>query len=164
MQETILPAPTMAHQVSSGLPFGAWPGRRPDTVPQPFAAIVAPQAPCWPARRTAILSAGPPCRNMIAAAGVCSGPCCGIRRHRTQIHTSEERMKNNERFPAPTMAALAFGLAFAASASAADMSFFITSTGGGKGADLGGLAGADRHCQTLANAAGAGGHVWRAYL
>jgi len=73
-------------------------------------------------------------------------------------------MKNNERFPAATMAALAFGLAFAASAGAADMSFFVTSTGGGKGADFGGLAGADRHCQALANAAGAGGHVWRAYL
>jgi len=73
-------------------------------------------------------------------------------------------MKNNERFPAATRATLAFGLAFAASASAADMSFFITSTGGGKGADLGGLAGAYRHCQTLANAACAGGHVWRAYL
>lgn len=73
-------------------------------------------------------------------------------------------MKNNERFPAATMAALAFGLVFAVSAGAADTSFFITSTGGGKGADLGGLAGADRHCQALANAAGAGGHVWRAYL
>lgn len=73
-------------------------------------------------------------------------------------------MKNNERFPAATLAALAFGLALAASAGAADMSFFVTSAGGGKGADLGGLAGADRHCQALANAAGAGGRVWRAYL
>jgi hypothetical protein len=45
-----------------------------------------------------------------------------------------------------------------------DMSFFVTSVGSGKGADLGGLAGADRHCQTLAKAAGAGGHTWRAYL
>jgi hypothetical protein len=79
-------------------------------------------------------------------------------------HISEERMKNNERFPAATMAALACGLAFAASAGAADMSFFITSTGGGKGADLGGLAGADRHCQALASAAGAGGQTWHAYL
>jgi hypothetical protein len=79
-------------------------------------------------------------------------------------NTSEEGMKNNERFQAAPTAALALGLAFAASAGAADMSFFITSTGGGKGADLGGLAGADRHCQALATAAGAGGHVWRAYL
>ncbi len=46
----------------------------------------------------------------------------------------------------------------------ARMSFFITSAGSGKGADLGGLAGADRHCQTLAAAVGAGGKTWRAYL
>ena len=44
------------------------------------------------------------------------------------------------------------------------MTFFITSAGPGKGADLGGLEGADRHCQTLAQAAGAGGKTWRAYL
>jgi len=44
------------------------------------------------------------------------------------------------------------------------MSFFVTSTGKGNGADLGGLAGADRHCQTLATAAGAGHRTWRAYL
>ena len=45
-----------------------------------------------------------------------------------------------------------------------DMTFFVTSVGSGKGADFGGLAGADRHCQTLADAAGAGKHEWRAYL
>jgi len=44
------------------------------------------------------------------------------------------------------------------------MTFFVTSEGSGKGADLGGLAGADRHCQTLANTAGAGKRTWRAYL
>jgi hypothetical protein len=44
------------------------------------------------------------------------------------------------------------------------MSFFITSSGSGKGADLGGLAGADALCQKLAAAAGAGGKTWRAYL
>ena len=44
------------------------------------------------------------------------------------------------------------------------MSFFITSAGPGNGADLGGLEGADKHCQTLAAAAGAGGRTWRAYL
>lgn len=44
------------------------------------------------------------------------------------------------------------------------MSFFITSVGGGNGANLGGLAGADRHCQTLAAAAGAGSKTWRAYM
>jgi len=44
------------------------------------------------------------------------------------------------------------------------MTFFITSTGTGKGADLGGLAGADRYCQSLASMAGAGGRTWRAYV
>ncbi|WP_409970469.1 hypothetical protein [Piscinibacter sp.] len=44
------------------------------------------------------------------------------------------------------------------------VSFFVTSVGTGKGADLGGLDGADRHCQSLATAAGAGGKTWRAYL
>ncbi len=47
---------------------------------------------------------------------------------------------------------------------AEDMSFFITSKGPGDGANLGGLAGADAHCQSLAQAAGAGGKTWRAYL
>ena len=44
------------------------------------------------------------------------------------------------------------------------MSFFVTSAGPGKGADLGGLAGADAHCQSLADAAGSSGKTWRAYL
>ena len=44
------------------------------------------------------------------------------------------------------------------------MSFFVTSTGLGKGGDLGGLDGADKHCQALAQAAGAGNRTWRAYL
>lgn len=45
-----------------------------------------------------------------------------------------------------------------------DMSFFVTSVGPGKGGDLGGLEGADRHCQSLAQAAGGGDRPWRAYL
>lgn len=44
------------------------------------------------------------------------------------------------------------------------LSFFITSAGPGKGADLGGLAGADAHCRSLAGAVGAGHLEWRAYL
>jgi len=44
------------------------------------------------------------------------------------------------------------------------MSFFVTSVGSGKGADLGGLEGADAHCQTLAQAAGVTGKTWHAYL
>jgi hypothetical protein len=45
-----------------------------------------------------------------------------------------------------------------------NMSFFVTSKGPGKGADLGGIAGADAHCQSLAQAVGAGGKTWHAYL
>src|SRR5213596_340399 len=45
-----------------------------------------------------------------------------------------------------------------------EMTFFVTSAGPGKGGDLGGLAGADKHCQMLARAAGAGGKTWHAYL
>jgi hypothetical protein len=44
------------------------------------------------------------------------------------------------------------------------MTFFVTSAGSGMGANLGGLAGADKHCQQLAAAAGAGNRTWRAYL
>src|SRR5258708_6055913 len=45
-----------------------------------------------------------------------------------------------------------------------NMSFFVTSVGSGKGGDLGGLAGADAHCTTLAQAAGSTGKTWHAYL
>jgi hypothetical protein len=45
-----------------------------------------------------------------------------------------------------------------------DMTFFITSIGPGKGADLGGIDGADQHCQSLAKTVGAGNRTWRAYL
>jgi hypothetical protein len=57
-------------------------------------------------------------------------------------------------------------LAACASSPAAknDMSFFVSSRNGGNGANLGGLEGADRLCQSLASAAGAGGRTWRAYL
>lgn len=64
--------------------------------------------------------------------------------------------------PGLVIAAL-FGAA-PAHAQSGEMSFFLTSVGPGNGANLGGLAGADRHCQDLAAAAGAGGKTWRAYL
>jgi hypothetical protein len=44
------------------------------------------------------------------------------------------------------------------------MTFFVSSAGSGRGADFGGLAGADKHCQALATAVGAGDKTWRAYL
>ena len=59
---------------------------------------------------------------------------------------------------------VSLGLSVPAQAQQTTMTFFITSAGPGKGADLGGLEGADRHCQSLAQAAGAGGRTWRAYL
>src|SRR5262245_43422406 len=62
------------------------------------------------------------------------------------------------------IAAIALLAAAGAHAQQKDMTFFITSAGSGKGADLGGLDGADRHCQALAKAAGAGDRQWRAYL
>lgn len=63
-----------------------------------------------------------------------------------------------------TAALLSLGIGGAAQAQQANMSFFVTSVGSGKGGDLGGLEGADRHCQQLARAAGAGAMTWRAYL
>jgi len=56
------------------------------------------------------------------------------------------------------------GAALTQQASTQNMSFFVTSKSPGKGGDLGGLAGADRHCQNLAQTAGAGNRTWRAYL
>src|SRR5205823_12610874 len=63
-----------------------------------------------------------------------------------------------------SIALLAFGVEAAAQTPSSGMSFFVTSTGSGKGADFGGLEGADKHCQTLAAAAGAGSRTWHAYL
>jgi hypothetical protein len=62
------------------------------------------------------------------------------------------------------VASLTIGLCATAQAQTSGMSFFVTSEGSGKGADYGGLVGADKHCQTLAAAAGAGARMWRAYL
>src|SRR6202167_3605979 len=74
-------------------------------------------------------------------------------------------MTSGIRLPLVAAVALA-GLAFTAPAQAqqAAMTFFVTSVGQGNGADLGGLAGADAHCQALAAAAGSTETNWRAYL
>lgn len=74
-------------------------------------------------------------------------------------------MKKNTSLPLLTSAVvLVLAASGAGHAQQNVMTFFVTSVGLGKGADLGGLQGADRHCQTLAQAAGAGGKTWRAYL
>ena len=62
------------------------------------------------------------------------------------------------------VASIALGLTTTAQAQQADMSFFVSSAGKGNGADLGGLAGADAHCQALAKAAGSTSANWAAYL
>ena len=76
-------------------------------------------------------------------------------------------MKNGKQLHAAALVLLLAAVP-AATLHAADakMSFFVTSAGPGKGADLGGLAGADKHCQSLAEAAGgsAGKRTWHAYL
>ena len=61
-------------------------------------------------------------------------------------------------------AALAAGCSSMSGGSSHPMSFFITSSNPGQGGNLGGLAGADAQCQRLADAVGAGGKTWRAYL
>jgi hypothetical protein len=62
------------------------------------------------------------------------------------------------------IALITLGVSIDVHAQQADMSFFVTSVGPGKGGDLGGLNGADAHCQSLAQAVGAGNKTWRAYL
>jgi hypothetical protein len=59
---------------------------------------------------------------------------------------------------------LSLGASAPVQAQQSAMSFFVTGVGLGKGGDLGGLEGADRYCQSLAQAAGAGSKTWRAYL
>jgi hypothetical protein len=65
---------------------------------------------------------------------------------------------------ATTALVVALLVAPSAQAQSADMTFFVTSNGPGKGADLGGLDGADAQCQKLAQAGGAAAKTWRAYL
>ena len=64
----------------------------------------------------------------------------------------------------PLAACLALFCVAPVAAQPANMTFFVTSHGPGKGADLGGLAGADKHCQELAASVGAGAKTWHAYL
>jgi hypothetical protein len=63
-----------------------------------------------------------------------------------------------------TAVSLAAFAAPPAQAQSGSASFFLTSAGPGKGADLGGIDGADKHCQSLAQSAGAGAKTWHAYL
>src|SRR5262249_36010938 len=86
--------------------------------------------------------------------------------------TSQERphmlpeLRLNVKILSPILAVAAFGMLASTSvfAQQAQMSFFVTSAGLGKGGDLGGLSGAAAPCQSVAQAAGAGRKTWRAYL
>lgn len=70
----------------------------------------------------------------------------------------------NNTFKKTVWGVSALFLAVSAQAADSSMSFFVTSTGLGSGADLGGLEGADAHCVALATQAGAGKRDWKAYL
>jgi len=77
----------------------------------------------------------------------------------------EDQMNSTIRLAVFALSALlVLGVSAGSPAQQANMTFFVTSAGPGKGADLGGLAGADRICQQLAQAVGAGTHTWHAYL
>lgn len=81
------------------------------------------------------------------------------------MHRSPPTSRGAPRACAAAAAAAALLLAGCATGpGTGPMGFFVTSAGTGRGADLGGLAGADAHCQRLATAAGAGSRTWRAYL
>jgi hypothetical protein len=95
----------------------------------------------------------------------------GGRRSPAELDHNQDRNQEtggrvvNKRAIVGTLASAALlVLAAGAGAQQTTMTFFLTSAGPGKGADLGGLEGADRHCQQLAQAVGAGGKTWRAYL
>src|SRR5512136_3017837 len=95
-------------------------------------------------------------RNRISSAGLCS-PDDG------SLPMLGDNKMTLVRIGAP-LAACLFLCAAPAPAQQANMTFFVTSAGPGKGANLGGIAGADRHCQQLAQSAGAGAKTWHAYL
>jgi len=73
-------------------------------------------------------------------------------------------MKTVTRVSLAAAVALALGSCAGMQSQQGGMSFFVSSVGSGKGADLGGLEGADQHCQSLAKAVGSGGRTWHAYL
>jgi hypothetical protein len=88
-----------------------------------------------------------------------------LRINRARLQENKQRGES-EMAKAVIMSAALFTLVMSAPLQAQQnsMSFFVTSVGLGKGGNLGGLEGADRHCQELAQAAGAGGKTWHAYL
>jgi len=106
--------------------------------------------------------------------GCCSLPCDCVNLAGTpsEAQAAANRKIRNGGAMTATIRSLVFSAAATlvicglgdAQAQQGGMSFFVTTAGPGKGADLGGLDGADRQCQQLAQSAGAGGHTWHAYL
>src|SRR4249920_558196 len=76
----------------------------------------------------------------------------------------EPKMTKTKLAMLASISLVTLGVGAAAYAQSSAMTFFLTSAGSGKGADFGGLAGADKLCQGLATAVGAGNRTWRAYL
>jgi hypothetical protein len=87
---------------------------------------------------------------------------CHFNNKETKMHRSRASLFTVAAGAAALLAAFAYSSGVGAQGNA--MTFFVTSTNPGKGADLGGLDGADKHCQALASAAGAGSRTWHAYL
>src|SRR5262245_3531231 len=98
-------------------------------------------------------------RRVVRPARIASIPL-----HRAMIGGRQEALMIKQISPAFGIAVVGAVAFLSVSAHQNSMSFFITSAGPGNGANLGGLAGADQRCQTLATAAGAGNRTWRAYL
>src|SRR5216683_134998 len=109
-------------------------------------------------------------RSVVTLSAITPDPNAVHRLAWSQIMIERKAMKSTTRLSTFVSAALmSLGLSGAAKAQqpppqAPYMTFFVVSAGPGKGADLGGLEGADRQCQTLAQGAGAGSKTWRAYL
>lgn len=91
------------------------------------------------------------------------------RAHIARFNIKKPKEISMKNIPTVLSAFTLIGLCFAplplsSQEAAENMSFFVTTVGPGDGADLGGLSGADAHCQSLAEAVGAGDRTWRAYL
>src|SRR5262245_19941722 len=99
------------------------------------------------------------------------GARCGVHPGSPQTHIDGRcSMKTATRFAVVISTAMLSTAAFLGAQAqqpppqSPDMTFFVVGAGPGKGADLGGIEGADRYCQELAQRAGAGAKTWRAYL
>jgi hypothetical protein len=96
----------------------------------------------------------------VIASVVLVQPACEQRKEPQATHSTSQDVRASSPSPEPGAAAPSLEMGGRKSVTR----FFVTSKGIGRGGDLGGLAGADAHCQMLAAAEGSGDHTWRAYL